>query len=836
MTAESDYRLPRRVVPRHYRLTFEPDLDEATFQGEATIDVDVREPVDEIVLNAIELTITSAEVVDANGVRHEATQIGLDEANERATLRFQHHLEPGSGLLHLVFSGILNDKLHGFYRSTYQLDGETKTIATTQFEATDARRAFPCWDEPDLKATFGITLVVPEHLMAISNEAIVGERARGDGKKRVTFGDTMVMSTYLVAMVVGELEATEPVDVDGVPLRVVHTPGQAHLTRFALDVGAFALRYFSRYYEIPYPGGKVDMIGIPDFAWGAMENLGAITYRETLLLVDPTTATQAELARVADVIAHELAHMWFGDLVTMKWWNGIWLNEAFASFMETKAVDAYRPDWKPWLAFAASRSHSMDIDALSSTRPIEFPVASPEEANQMFDSLTYGKGQAVLRMLEVYLGEETFRRGIATYLANHAYANTETADLWAALEQASGEPVGEIMERWIFQGGFPRLSVTATDSGYRIDQEHFRYLDAGDGEWAVPVLYSADSGDGRTIVSQETVLAAGRALLLNAGGQGFYRVRYSPELLAELTDRLPSLGADERYAVVADSWANVLSGDVSAREFIELVSVLGDETEPAVWGVALAGLAELDRVISSDARPWLQKTVRDLVVPAAERMGWEAEQDDSDLDRQLRGLLIGALGNLAAHAPTRSIAADVLEQWLDDQTSVDGDVGAAAMAVVASNGSADEFDRFVDLYKSTSNPQDQIRFLRAAASVPDAASAQRAVDMVISGEVRSQDALSVIARVIGNRDTGAAAWETIKARWDEVVAAPPPQTVRHIIDFIIYRSEPDLADDIEAWLVSHPLPGGGKYTAQQIERMRVRVALRARESARLDAS
>ena len=491
------------------------------------------------------------------------------------------------------------------------------------------------------------------------------------------------------------------------------------------------------------------MIGIPDFAWGAMENLGAVTYRETALLVDPATATQGELARVADVICHELAHMWFGDLVTMKWWNGIWLNEAFASFMETKAVDAFRPEWKRWLAFAAERSYAMDIDALASTRPIEFPVASPEEANQMFDSLTYGKGQAVLRMLEQYLGEEVFRRGIAAYLAEHSYSNTETADLWAALEKVSGEPVGEIMEGWIFQGGFPRLEVTAVDGGYRIAQRHFRYLGVGEQQWRVPALYSSSSGDGRLVIDDVADLSAGEGLLFNAGGQGFYRVRYDAALLEGVTARLGDLSPDERYSVVSDTWANVLTGDVAAGEFVSLVSGLGDETEPAVWGVALGGLGELDRVVSSDDRPALQEQVRDLIGPAVDRVGWEPADGESDLERQLRGVLIGALGTLGADGATREIAADVFEQWVEDRSSVDGNVGAAALSVVAANGSAPEFERLVELYKHATNPQDEIRFLRAAVTVPDIDSSRRAVDMVITGEVRSQDSLTVIARAIG---------------------------------------------------------------------------------------
>ncbi len=835
MSKPSPHRLPREVLPRHYRLTFEPDLDAAAFRGTAVIDVTLRVPTAEVVLNAVELDIGAVAAVGPGGEHRDAATIARDDAAERVTFAFSEPLEAGDWTLEIGFAGILNDDLRGFYRSTYTAaDGAEKVIATTQLESTDARRAFPCWDEPDIKATFGITLVVDEGLSAVSNARIVSEEPVGEGKRAVRFADTMIMPTYLVALIVGELEATDPVDVSGVPLRVLHVPGKAHLSGFALDIGAFALEYFTEYYGIPYPGDKLDMIAIPDFSYGAMENLGAITYRETALLVDPETSTQAERARIADVVAHEIAHMWFGDLVTMKWWNGVWLNEAFASFMETKCVEAYRPDWKRWLAFAGERAHAMDLDALASTRPIEFHVESPSEANEMFDSLTYAKGQAVLRMLEVYLGEEVFRSGIATYLAAHAYANTETADLWHALEAVSGEPVGDIMQAWITRGGFPRLTVAGDGDAYRIEQEQFRYRGHGTGRWKVPVLYDSGDGPSRVLVSADvTRLEAGPGVLLNRRGQGFYRVRYDADLFDGVVSRLADLVADERYAFVSDAWANVLAGNLDGLSFISLCRRLDNELEPAVWESALGGLSELDRVVAPAARPWLQGVVRDLVGPLADRLRWEPGPGESDLDRRLRGRLISARGVLGRDEETVKLASDVFEAWLVRRDAVDGEVGAAAVGVVAATGGAAEFERFVELYHHAASPQDEVRFLRAAVSVPDPDAAARALEMVLDGTVRRQDSPWVLAGLIGHRDTGPATWELVKHRWDEVIATPPPQTVRRVIDYVPYRSEPEVAADIEAWLQDHPLPGVTKYAAQQIERMRVRVGLREREATRL---
>ena len=405
-----DYRLPTTVVPSRYDLRLEPDLDNATFSGEETVTVEVREPVTEIVLNAAELRIESAAMEDASGAVVEGS-VALDEPAERARILFPAPIAPGPWRLRLRFTGILNDRLHGFYRSSYKdAAGVAHTIAATQFEATDARRAFPCWDEPAAKAVFGVTLVVPEGLAAISNTAVVSESPAGPGRRAVTFADSIRMSTYLVAFVVGELEATPPVMVGKTPLRIWCVPGKTHLARVAQQIGAFSLEFFEQYYGLPYPGDKLDLLAIPDFAAGAMENLGAVTFRETALLVDEAAASHTEIERVADVVAHEVAHMWFGDLVTMLWWNGIWLNEAFATFMELLAVDAWKPEWKRWVTFGVSRAAAMGVDGLVNTRPIEFEVKAPKDCEAMFDLLTYEKGASVLRMLEQHIGPERVPR------------------------------------------------------------------------------------------------------------------------------------------------------------------------------------------------------------------------------------------------------------------------------------------------------------------------------------------------------------------------------------------------------------------------------------------
>src|SRR4029453_10206008 len=481
MPEHKPYRLPTTVIPERYEIKLTPDLSAATFAGEEKVLVQVLEPVRRVVVNAAELEFQAVSIKGPGGkvVRGDAA---LDIENEQATFNFPETLNPGRWELQITYSGILNDKLHGFYRSTYKdPNGREKTLASTQFESTDARRAFPCWDEPAIKAVFQVTLVVDQVLTAISNARVLRETPLpGTGKKEVVFADSIKMSTYLVAFIVGEFEGTDPVMVGNAPLGGWAVPGKGHLAKFAQEIGAFSLAFFSRYYGIAYPGDKLDLIAIPDFASGAMENLGAITFRETALLVDEGKATRAELERVADVVSHENAHMWFGDLVTMEWWNGLWLNEAFATFMEMLAVDAWKPEWRRWDSFTVSRAAAMQVDGLKSTRAIELPVERPEEAAGMFDVLTYEKGASVLRMLEQYLGADAFRDGIRLYLRRHEYANAETTDLWDALEDSTRQPARALMDSWIFQAGYPLISVERKTGDLILSQRIFRYLQDND--------------------------------------------------------------------------------------------------------------------------------------------------------------------------------------------------------------------------------------------------------------------------------------------------------------------------------------------------------------------
>jgi puromycin-sensitive aminopeptidase len=828
VSQESDHRLPRTVVPRRYDLVLEPDLDAATFVGAEAVLVDVLEPVEEIVLNAVDLQVGPGRLERA-GTTLEVTAVRLDVESERAHLRLSETAEPGEWTLHLSFSGALSERMDGFYRSTYEDEqGVTRTIGTTQFESTDARRAFPCWDEPDLKAVFGVTIVAANGLVAISNGPEVEREPIGDGRVRVRFGDTMSMSTYLVAFVVGPLEATDPVDVDGVPLRVVYQPGKGHLAGFALEVGAFCLRFFAEYYDIAYPADKLDMVALPDFAQGAMENLGCITYRESLLLADPTKATQPELAAVADVIAHEIAHMWFGDLVTMRWWNGIWLNEAFATFMELLAVDAYRPDWERWSQFLRTRSVAFEIDALQSTRPIEYEVRSPDEAAGMFETLTYTKGAAVLRMLEQYLGPERFRDGIRRYLDLHRFGNTETHDLWDAIEEATGEPVRRIMDGWILKGGYPLVSTELAEGSVRLTQRRYVLAgEEGDATWDIPMLVRAGGKTAPVLVEAAgtSVTEAGDGpVVVNAGAHAFARVRYDEVLLARITASLDGLSADERTQLVDDTWAAVVAGRGSAAAFCRFAAAFEHETEYPVWQALFQGLGWCERFLEGEPRERFRSFVRSLVRPALDRVGWEPREGERDLDRPLRGALIASLGVLGADPNAVALAREI-ESEARRGDAVDASLASAAVAVLAASGSAEDYASFLRARDEAATPQEELRYLYALPDFRDAALVERTVAMALTDQIRPQNAPGVLARAIANREHGERAWASVKERWAEIERRLAPSTLVYVTEGVRFLTTAELVADAGTFFAGHPIPQSALQLQQALERQRVNAKL-----------
>ena len=837
------YRLPRTVVPERYEIRLEPDLERFTFAGEEMVTVTVHEPVTEIVLNAAELQIQQVSIRGAAGVtlKGEAT---LDEPAERARLTFPEPLAPGPWRLSLSFTGILNDRLHGFYRSTYKGPEGDKILAATQFEATDARRAFPCWDEPAFKAVFQVTLVVPESLQVVSNTPVASEQPIPDrGRKAVTFAPTIKMSTYLLAFVVGELEATDPLMIGRTPLRIWCVPGKRHLTAFAREIAAFSLAFFEQYYGLPYPGEKLDLLAIPDFAAGAMENLGAITFRETALLVDAGAASHADLERVADVVAHEIAHMWFGDLVTMAWWNGIWLNEAFATFMEMLAVDAWKPAWERWVTFGVSRAAALGLDGLKSTRPIEVEVRAPKDADAMFDLLTYEKGASVLRMLEQYLGPEVFREGVRGYLAEHQYANAETTDLWKALGAAAGKPIPELMDGWIFRGGYPRVAASVDESRRTLvlAQRRFTYLTDGAEEaelWQIPISLRVGVRGGMVI---KTLLLAGQEerlevpgpvewALVNAGGSGFYRVHYAPDLLRKLTRRLAHLAPIDRFNLINDAWAATVAGLMPLRDYLELTTEFRAETDRNVWAVLTGSFAYVNRIISSAVRPKFEALVRDRFGPAVERLGFSPEPEESELIRQLRADLVRAVGTLGNDAEVQAEARRLYQGSLEEAAAVDPSLLPALIAVLAHAGGEAEYDEFLQRFKTARTPQEEQRYLYALAGFRQAELLGRTLEKTINGEVRAQDAPFLARVLLASVYAREAAWEFVKANWATLERQFPAKSgIRRMCEGITALATPELEANVREFFTSRQITLGGKTLEQYLEQLHVAVVFRERE-------
>jgi puromycin-sensitive aminopeptidase len=845
------FRLPRTAEPETYRIEIQPDVSSATFSGSVSIDVVIHEAVDELVLNAADLAISDVEAVDATGTSH-ACVVTFDDTLEQVTFRPRSALPPGPCTVSCRFTGTLNDKLRGFYRSTYTgPDGETQTIATTQFESVDARRAFPCWDEPDRKAVYEVTLIVDPDVEAFSNSPVVAVEDAG-GKRRVRFSPTMKMSTYLVAFVIGKLETTETVDVDGVPLRVVFTPGKRGLADFALEVGAFALRFFTDYFNIPYPGDKVDLVAIPDFAAGAMENLGCITFRDTALLIDPAHAARAELERVADVIAHELAHMWFGDLVTMGWWEGIWLNEAFATFMETLCVDAYRPSWDRWVGFAPSREAALAVDAVHATRPIEYPVGPPKEAEGMFDLLTYEKGCGVLRMLEQHIGSDVFRDGVRTYLKAHAYGNTVTTDLWDALEEASGAPVRDVMDTFILQGGHPLVSL----SGDTLRQQPFALgpVPAGTtssigSSWNVPVAVRALATNGsegsptRRLVLGDApaeVDEVDRGLaVVNAGGWGMFRVGYDDEHRLALAGHLAELTPLERANLLADTWATTLAGHSTLQSFFGLASRLGREPDPAPWAPVGSALLLANRLTPASERAAFEAAVAALFGPQLERLGFDKHAGESDRTPTLRSLALNLLGTVGADQAVRAEAArrfDASPIGGGTGGDIPADIEAATLAVVAHLLRPGDYESVLNRYRHAATPQEEMRALGALTAFPDVDLCLRSFELAMT-EVRSQNGFIVIGGLLANPVGGQAVWRRITESWDAMLERFPKNAHPRIIESIpALCADADFAADVVSYLEAHPLTSGPRRVAQSIERLGVNVAFAARERPGLAAA
>ena len=856
---ESDaVMLPKNVRPVHYRLTLTPDLAEAAFSGEASIDLEILDPTDTVVLNAVELDVAAGSIRLPNGSEY-GGEVALDEDEETAAFRFGAVLPPGPATLSVAFTGELNDKLRGFYRSRYvDRSGEERYLATTQFEATDARRAFPCWDEPALKASFQVTLIVPADLAAVSNTPVEQECEAGGDRRRVRFAKTPVMSTYLLAFVVGDLRSVERRAANGTLIRVWATPGNEKKGEFALDVSTRLLAYFNDYFGVPYPLEKLDHLAIPDFAAGAMENWGAITYREPALLVDPEESSIETRRRVAAIISHEMAHMWFGDLVTMAWWNDLWLNESFASWMGDKAVDNLFPDWQVWTEFVSQDTNTaLSLDGLKSSHPIEQEVRNPAEIGQLFDAISYSKGGSVLRMLENFIGAETFRKGINQYLDRHQYRNAATRDLWDALGNASGQPVAEMMDSWVQQTGYPVLHVSTRRAGNDLEvtarQSRFVYEhltdpdDAHDTRWQAPlsVITSAGEAAEPVLMSQAqgtiSVPAPGGNpwVKVNPDQTGFYRVNYTDEGWTGLRTAIEqaAVSAIDRLGLQDDAFALSRAGYMPVTQFLDLAQAYANETEYPVWSDLSANIGSLDSLLAD--QPYhddFRAYARSVFHAAGRKIGWDARPEEGHLDALLRTTLLSSLGHYGDEAALGE-AKRRFAQFTDGGESIHPDIRDVVLGLAARRGGKPVFDAQWSLYLEAGSEEEKVRLLRAIARVDDSALLDELLHRSLTPDVRVHNTVGVVVGVASNRRGRDAAWRFLKDNWDEFDRryGEGGFGLMRLISLTQHFSTRQLHDEVEKFFADHPAPAAERTVRQSLERIRLNIAWLERNSAEVGA-
>ena len=772
-----DGRLPWAVVPKRYDVMLSVEPDQGRFCGSVAIQLDVREAVRRITLHALDLEILEA-TVECGGVHHPAA-VSADPGSETVTLTLTREIPAGPAMAGLTFSGRLNQQMKGLYEAK---DGAER-YAFTQFEATDARRAFPCFDEPAMKASFKITAVVPDHLAALSNMDIEVESTDpATHRKTVTFAETPPMSTYLVALAVAKLEARETL-IDGARTAIYATPGQLALTGFAHEVMQACLPRLNAYFDLRYPLAKLDLVGVPDFAMGAMENWGAIFFRENRLLLDPAQASANTLRGVANVITHEVVHQWFGNLVTMDWWEDLWLNESFATWLACKIVDDWRPEWNSWVEFARDKQVPLGVDALTSTRPISSKVRTAAEAEEMFDALTYEKGASVLRMLEQFLGDDVFRRGIRAYITAHQYGNAPASDLWAALEAASGQPVPAIAHDWFAKPGFPLVTVSAegpdlqtvTIAQSRFMADRTAPEDAGPG-WAIPLTVAFEDDDG---IRRHRVLMTGRRATItlpakgnvrwvyaNAGEQGFYRTHYDQGLRHALAGSLARLSPEERFGLLDNAWALTQKAELPVGEFLDLVvRFRGDDTRIVIEGLSgwLGTLGE--RLATESDRPRFARFLKDFYRPLVASLGWDARHGEGDEPRLARAAALWTLGSLAKPAPLLHDMMERLARYWADPASLDPTLASVVIRLGARVGDKERYDQYLARYHVAATPEERDRYLTAFGDFAEPGLTPAILALILTETIRGQDIWKPMRGLLSNPATQGETWTFIKANW-----------------------------------------------------------------------
>jgi puromycin-sensitive aminopeptidase len=844
VTLGKNFRLPTEVRPKSYDADLRLDLPAGRFEGKLSIDLTLGTTRNDISLHGVALDVLSAEA-ELPGGRRVAGRATADTTSETITFAFGEALPAGGAKLLISYRGVFSPGLRGLYRAG--------PLAVTQFEAADARRLFPCFDEPAFKATWQLSVWgVPEGHVVISNSPVAREESDGRGARRVNFGPTPPLSSYLIALIVGPLVPSPVARVRGIPTCTWTTAEKRHLAAFAQETASAVLPRLEDYFGLPYPFGKLDQIGVPDFEAGAMENAGAVTFREVALLADPATAPLAVQKRIAEVITHELAHQWFGNLVTMAWWDDLWLNEAFATWMAYKIVDDWRPSWRIWMDFEAGKGAALALDALVSAHPIRAEIQNAEEAGESFDAITYEKGGAVLRMLEGFLGEDRFRDGIRLYMRRHREANATADDLWGALGEASGQPILAMANGWIRQTGYPlvNLSIQPGPAGappiVELRQRRF-FAEPGAAarapatRWMVPVVLRFRDATG---VKEQPILLADEVARVpldasgevawcigNAEARGFYRTAYDADALARLLPAVGELRPAERVALLSDAWALVRAGEAPIGGYLDLLASLRHETDHVVLDEMVGRLSLIEHRFLADAdRDRFAAFVADLFGAAAAKLGWgHGGAGEDDETRLRRAVLLRALV-LLARDPAEIAAAEArLPGSTPGGPELDPNLLDTVVTAAARRADEARFEELRARARTDADPAAKRRYLHALARVESPALAARAVELALSDDVPMQDFSSYVGVLLGNRATREAAFRLVRDRWAETRAkADSPMILRRLVEALGALPERRHADEVRAFLATHAIEGAKQAIAQTLERMQMDTDLRDR--------
>ena len=821
-------RLPAGVHPEHYSLALTPDLQAATFSGHETIDLTLDAASSTITLNALEIKFLSVK----SGTQTAVTT--LDPDKEQATFTFPQPLPAGKVTLAIEYTGILNDKLRGFYLSKTK----ARNYAVTQFESTDARRAYPSFDEPALKATYDIALTVDAADTVISNTNQIADVPAGPGKHTLKFATTPKMSTYLVAFLVGDFKCTSGTS-DGVPIRACSTPDKVQYTRFAVESAEYVLHYYDTYFGIKYPMPKLDMIALPDFEAGAMENFGCITYRETDLLVDSKTGSIPSKKEVASVVAHEMAHQWFGDMVTMQWWDNLWLNEGFATWMSSKPIEKWHPEWNFLEDAANSLDGTLNYDAQPTTRTIRARANTPAEINEMFDGIAYGKAGAVLGMVENYLGEEVFRQGVHNYLQTHLYGNATAEDFWGAQTETSHKPVDRIMSSFVTQPGVPLLTLSDAAAGsVPVGQSRFFLSSNGSADtkqqWTLPVCLK---GSGCQVLSPEQSalagVAAGRLLYANASGTGYYRTAYTSKQLAGIIASAgTALTPSERISLLGDRWALMRAGQGTVGDFLNLALAVRQDTNSAVLGNALGKISAVSaRIASDDDRPRLHSVIRAQFSSIYTALGKPSAADTYDR-ASLRASLFSALGT-AKDPAVLADARALTERSFNNKREMDPILSNAAIETAAESGDAALYDRFFALSKDERDPVLQSDSLTTLALFQQPALVTRTLDYATSGQVRNQSSWILISILMSRVETRDQAWSYVKNNWDKVHAQLTASSGARIVAAAGSFCTEKQRDEVQGFFATHKVDGAERTLSKSIDSINACIQLKAEQEPKL---